>query len=238
MTGRNDLDELLGAYALDAVDLDERAEIEHYLETNPRARAEVAEHREVATMLAFSGTAAPSDLWDRIAGQLTDRAPSPGPELARVLPMTGRRRRWGARLVTPILAGAAAAAVTLGVVAVNSRDDRSPIDQAVADARGDRDSVVVTLRSAEGADGGEAVIDAEGHGYLLGGSLPEVGPDRSYQLWGVVDDEVISLGVFSNEPEVETFSVDGELTALVLTVEERGGVPVSEQPAAYSAEVA
>ena len=35
------IDELLGAYALDAVDDDERRQVEEYLRTNPRARAEV-----------------------------------------------------------------------------------------------------------------------------------------------------------------------------------------------------
>ena len=49
-----DLDELLGAYALDAVDDDERARVEDYLSINPKAAEEVRQHREVATMLAFT----------------------------------------------------------------------------------------------------------------------------------------------------------------------------------------
>ena len=36
-----ELDELLGAYALDAVDDDERRRVDDYLEVNPRASAEV-----------------------------------------------------------------------------------------------------------------------------------------------------------------------------------------------------
>ena len=65
-----DMDDLLGAYALDAVDDDERRAVEDYLAANPRARAEVQEHREVATMLAWSGMDAPEGLWDRIVGSL------------------------------------------------------------------------------------------------------------------------------------------------------------------------
>ena len=38
---REELQALLGAYALDAVDADERDQIERYLDTDPRARAEV-----------------------------------------------------------------------------------------------------------------------------------------------------------------------------------------------------
>lgn len=235
---RNDVEESLGAYALDAVDADERAEIERYLEFNPRARDEVRQHQEVATMLAFSGTAAPADLWDRIAGQLDERAPSPGPELAKVLPMTSRRR-WSTRIAPLAAAAAVAAAVTLGVVSLTNRSsDGSAIELAAADARDDRDSTVVTLTAGDGAVGGEVVVDSDGHGYLLGMALPEVGSDRTYQLWGVVNDEVISLGIFGNHPETEPFTVEGDLTKLVLTVEERGGVAVSEQPAAYAADVA
>ena len=45
----DELDALLGAYALDALDEDERREVEAYLADNPRARAEVETHRAVAT---------------------------------------------------------------------------------------------------------------------------------------------------------------------------------------------
>ncbi|MDG1786151.1 MAG: hypothetical protein P8H61_09525, partial [Ilumatobacter sp.] len=61
----HDLDELLGAYALDAVSPEEADRVEDYLAINPRAAAEVREHREVATMLAFTGMDAPEGLWSR-----------------------------------------------------------------------------------------------------------------------------------------------------------------------------
>lgn len=90
--GRDDLDELLGAYALDAVDPQERQRVDEYLVHNPRARAEVEQHREVATMLSYTGAPAPAGLWDRIAEALDDRAPAPepGPELAKVMPLPHR----------------------------------------------------------------------------------------------------------------------------------------------------
>ena len=68
-----ELDELLGAYALDALDGREREEVEQYLERSPRARDEVAHHLEVASFLGNIGGEAPLDLWDRIEAQLTDR---------------------------------------------------------------------------------------------------------------------------------------------------------------------
>jgi anti-sigma factor RsiW len=62
--------ELLGAYALDALDPEEAARVEEHLDQCPRCRAEVARHHEVTGLLANSGAEAPAELWDRIAGRL------------------------------------------------------------------------------------------------------------------------------------------------------------------------
>lgn len=69
------IQDLLGAYALDAVDADEAEAVEVHLRECPRCRAEVEEHRETAAMLAHVGTAAPAGVWDRIAEQLEEEAP-------------------------------------------------------------------------------------------------------------------------------------------------------------------
>ena len=80
----HDLQELLGAFALDAVDDDERDVIEAHLAGCPRCRAEVEGHRETAALLAHSGDRAPDNVWDRIAAAL-DEAP-PALDLARIAP--------------------------------------------------------------------------------------------------------------------------------------------------------
>jgi hypothetical protein len=80
----HDIQELLGAFALDAVDDDERDVIEAHLAGCPRCRAEVAGHRETAALLAHTGDRAPDGVWDRIAEAL-DEAP-PALDLARIAP--------------------------------------------------------------------------------------------------------------------------------------------------------
>jgi hypothetical protein len=65
-----ELDELLGAYALDAVDNDERNEVEAYLARSPRARAEVHEHQQVAAALGNSTAEAPASIWLRIEASI------------------------------------------------------------------------------------------------------------------------------------------------------------------------
>jgi len=67
--------ELLGAYALDALEPAETARVEAHLRICGRCRGEVAANREVAGLLAQGGTA-PSVVWDRIMADI-DGPPPP-----------------------------------------------------------------------------------------------------------------------------------------------------------------
>jgi anti-sigma-K factor RskA len=230
-----ELDELLGAYALDAVDDDERRRVEDYLAVNPRAESEVQAHREVATMLAFTGMDAPDRLWSRIAGEIGDQAPPPSGDLAKVLSIDeAPRRRSRFATAAPWVASVAAAAV-VGFVAFGLADradaPNDPISSALEVARADRDSLTTTLVS-EGSDAfAEAIIDQDGHGFVVAQNLPTLADDQTYQLWGVVPNgDVISLGIFGPNPEIETFSVFGELTALAMTIEQAPGVISNGNP--------
>jgi len=246
-----DLDELLGAYALDAVSEEEARAVEEYLLVNPRARAEVAEHRETATMLAWTGAAAPEGLWDRIAASLDEAPPAPSGELAAVLALDptrraaapGRPRRRSVARTLGAWAAASAAAAAVAVVAVSLLDDDAtdaPLEAAVARARDDRDSIVVELVSVvDGTPGGEAIIDQDGHGFLIATGLPTLPDDRTYQLWGVIDGNAISLGILGHNPEVELFTVNGPVAQLVVTNEVAGGVVSNGNPdGAYAATTA
>ena len=106
------IEELLGAYALDAVDDEERRRVEAYLEQNPRARAEVWEMRQAAAMLADDGGAPPEGIWPRIVDALENRPPRPGSKLTQLMP-----RRRSSRVVRFVgLAAAALVAIGAGVV--------------------------------------------------------------------------------------------------------------------------
>lgn len=248
-----DIDELLGAYALDAVDDDERARVEEYLRVDPRAAEEVRRHREVATMLAFTGMDAPHGVWARIEDEIEGTAPAPGPELARVLAMgraasdttavpTAQPERAGPTAgvgaaarprrapSTWLLGAAAAVAVVLAGVAVVASVDDDGSGDPIADA----------FESAEGADGSSraelvaegtdavarGVVDDAGRGFLDARDLPELGTDQTYQLWGVIaaNGDVVSLGILGNDPDLSTFTVDSEVAALAVTIEEAPGV--------------
>ena len=229
-----ELDGLLGAYALDAVDADERRRVDDYLQVSPRAAAEVQAHREVATMLAFTGMNAPDDLWGRISDEIGELAPPPGPELAKVMSFDDHPTRRRISAVAPWLMSAAAAAVIV-FVAVGLADSadapNEPLANAVELARADRDSITTTLVAEVSDASAEAVIDQDGHGYMLARDLPTLPEGQTYQLWGVVEGgDVISLGIFGPNPELETFTIEGSVEALAITIEQHPGVISNGNP--------
>lgn len=230
----SDIDELLGAYALDALDPDERRQVEDYLESNPRAAAEVQAHREVATMLAFTGMNAPDDLWASISDEINAQAPPPGPELARVMSIDDHPRRRRINTVAPWLVSAAAAALVL-FVAIGLSDRAGAPNQTISSAldvaRTDRDSRTTSLVSDASTSSAEAIIDQDGHGFVVAGDLPTLAAGETYQLWGVVaGGQVISLGIFGPNPEIETFTVDSPVTTLAITIEQSPGVISNGNP--------
>jgi len=217
--------ELLGAYALDAVDDTdgEREAVRLHLLECARCRAEVEEHREVAALLAHAGEQAPPAVWDRIAAAVEGEAP-PAPAPALLPPPTPlpARRQWWSR-PAPLLAAAAVVVIAgLGWLAIdaNRRLDDLEGDRgvaaAMADAMADPDSTVVDL---EGDVSVRAVV-VDGTGYLAAEDLPPAPDGRTYQLWGGDDGGMVSLGVLGSEPaEVVAFEA-GDLGVLALTVED------------------
>ncbi|MGD0311169.1 MAG: anti-sigma factor [Acidimicrobiales bacterium] len=134
-----DIQDLLGVYALDAVDPETAAMVEQHLQQCVKCSTEVAQHYEVAGLLANSGGASPAGLWDRIASQLDSSVPPSWDRLAekltsgdgrddRLLESEGdgadvvsitsaRRSRWALRASVAVAAMAAVVAVLFGVQA-------------------------------------------------------------------------------------------------------------------------
>ena len=225
MTPDDHLDELLGAYALDAVDDLDRRRVEAYLAEHPEARAEVWQMRQAASMLAHGGNPAPEGVWDRIANTL-DGAPAAARRSASqpqaggpCRPAAVRRRAGGRR---PTHRRAAGVVTALVLDDGDEPEATQSIEQAYEAARDDPDGRLVSLASEDGTLSAEAVVQPDGVGFLSAGTLPELPATETYQLWGVYGDgDVISLGVVGNRPAIEPFAAEGDLDALVITT--RGG---------------
>ena len=226
-----EIEELLGSYALDAVDPDEAEQIELHLRECPRCADEVASHREVAASMAHVGAAAPEGVWDRIAGSLEE--PPPQLDMARVTSLAPRRRSLPFGPVAAFAATAALVIAALGVQVVrqDQRIDRLPdiiekrgLDEAVAAALFDAGAQRVQLRSDDGRIVARAVVQPNGNGYLVPENLRPLGADRTYQLWALVGDRPVSVGVLGADPGVSAFKADTDLSMLAITEEPAGGV--------------
>ncbi len=249
MEMHDEIAELLGAYALDAVDDDERRAVEAHLPECPRCTAEVTDHREVAAMMAFSGAPAPEGVWSKIVDSLEETPPAlhlpsqqaaTPPEPAAVDDLAARRERKQRR---PILLGAAAAALVVGLVAgvlIGGNDEQAPqsgefaaasIEAVARQVLSDPSATKVVLSSPDDDEiTATAAFEPDGSGYLLGTSLPALDARETYQLWGIRDEMVVSLGVLGHSPDVVAFHLDPSTQALAITVETAGGVPVSSNP--------
>ena len=230
-----EIEELLGAYALDAIDADERQLIERHLRHCPACEAEVREHREVAAALA-PGEATPEAVWDAIADAL-EEAPPPL-ELAPVVPL-GRRRPRSMPVLGALTAVAAAAAAILGVRLMDQERRLDRMQTAMAEDNVQRAAVValakptaktVELRAADTQAAARVALLPDGRGYLLADGLAILATNRTYQLWALADGERISAGTLGQQPQAAAFNASGPVAGFAITEEQAPGVVASKNP--------
>jgi anti-sigma factor RsiW len=233
--GNDERQELLSAYALDALDEDDRLAVEELLATDPAAREEVRRQREVATLLGLADATAPPELWARIAASIEGTTTS-----RTEAPEAGRARR-ARRQPTWLLPSGIAAAVLLiaGLLAVIGLDHHRDgsagpavasdgVQQLFARAAADPQSRMATLASGDGVLTVRAVVQPDGTGYLAAQSLPALA-GGDYQLWGVIGGRAVSLGVLGGRPGWVAFMAAGDVQALAITQERLGGVTASQR---------
>jgi anti-sigma factor RsiW len=232
--------DLLGAYALDALEPAELQAVDRHVQGCQACLAEIAEHREVASLLTPGWAKPPAGLWEKIAASL-EEAPPPL-DLAPVIAMKPRpasrtvgkpRRSIGVGIAAMV---AVAAVAMIGFLGVRVADDRRRIDrysdqaypdqltQSVNAALADPGARKVDLVSTDGYRSAQAVVLPDGTGYVVKSNLPQLSKERTYQLWAVVGTAKISVGVLGPEVHTVPFKMDGPVSALAITEENAGGV--------------
>ncbi len=164
----DDARDLLGAYALDAVDDVERARVERLLREDADAAAEAASFRETASRLAVAVAATPPPaLRARVLAEVA-RTRQEAPSAVRP---AADRRRAGARPVR--LLAAACGVLLVGCLGLGAalvgQDDPAP-------------SLVAT---GELAGGTAAVLQVDDRYVVVGEGLEDLPADRVYQLWAL-----------------------------------------------------
>jgi len=219
----DDLHHLAAAYALDALDPDERQAFESHYPSCEICTREVLEFRETAAALAGGvATSPPPELRAGVMEQIgRTRQLSPLPSTP-VVDIAPRRRR-----IRPLLLGAAAAAVlfvvggVLGMLAGNS--DGEGVDDVLAAP----DAIITQL---DGESGEMQLVWSPDRQQvaLFASDMAEPPPDQTYQLWFLLPEGVVSAGTFEpgEDGTVRTLldvgDVDGD--GWGVTVEPDGGL--------------
>lgn len=185
------------------------------------------------------------DSFRRVAAELADGLPDIVPVASpviwdRIADETGIYQQTAIDDVVPIkrrslgiftTLAAVAAALVIGVAAGSLFDASATSlrDVAVA-AAAEPGATTIEMTNPAGMTGvnASAVLAADGTGYLVADSLPKLADDRTYQLWLVVDDKVVSAGLLGNDPDVTQFRAEGNIVGMAISNEVAGGVVVSE----------
>jgi anti-sigma-K factor RskA len=223
---RHGIHELSAAYALDALDDEERDAYEDHLATCADCRRDVAAFQETAAAMAYeveSPEPSPA-LRERVLEGARSERPN-------VVPLR-ERRRWAFPAAVGIAAAAACAALALGLwgasLASDLSNERAALDESrqVVSVLQEPDATRVPLSGADGL----LVVDPSGEGWLVVSGLEPAPADRTYEAWVIDDDDPVPAGLFEGggRNTVVKLSEDVPEGAVVaVTVERAGGV---EQP--------
>lgn len=244
MEGCERFADLLGVYAVDALDIQEASGVEAHVKYCPRCSQEVDRHRETVALMATTGGPAPDGVWDRIAGAISgDTAPAAAllaPRLmATIRPPVRRRGGWR----PPVCAGGLAAAAVAAVIGIQtSRVDQlnrqvNQLTVAAQQAGGFRGMAAALVdpsarhytldsTSSAGQPLGQLLVLPSGASYVVGSRLPPLSPASTYQLWSLIDGRAVSVGLLGDHPATVAFAIDPTVTtnAYLITVEPAGGV--------------
>lgn len=229
----SDVHKLTGAYALDALDDIERARFEQHLAECEDCRAEVAEMRETAALLAETSAVTPPDsLRSSVLAGISQVRPLP-PEVPRTTTPVELRSTQpaGRRGWVPFLV-AAALALFVGIGAMVSQpwqSDEVPQLTAAEQVLQAPDAEEVFLDLGEAGRATVIRSKSEDRAVIRTEDMVSAPDGKAFELWFINDDEFTSAGLMPDAAD-QTIVLDGpaaQAGAVGITVEPEEG---SKQP--------
>lgn len=229
---RETLLNLIPAYALNALDPEERAAVERALAADPEVRQRLAEYQAVADALALAAPArlAPEHLQADLRARLA-ASPPRRPAISRWAPFGS----WA-----PVALGIAAALVViLAAVLLLIQPETDPGAQLYARIAAQPDARRLALTPAMAdVTGGELVMTADGgQAVIRVDQLPVLGDEQTFQLWLVDATSTRSGGLFRSEraagPHYIVIPLDkpaADYQAFGVSLEPAGGSPLPDGP--------
>lgn len=229
-----DLHALSAAYALDALDADERTEFEAHLAGCLTCQRDVEEFRLVTESLAVAtAEVPPSHLRESVMSQIGD-VEQESPDDAPVIDLAERRRRKYS-MTTLLSAAAAVALLAIGAIVISGTRGGSDFDDVVAAP----DAQVVELIGESGTV--EVVWSPERDQVALrGDGLAVLDASLKYALWAIADGTPVPAGLFDTDDgtirDIADLDVDAA-QAWGITIEPATGSDAPTTEIIYFAEV-
>ncbi|MDJ0960781.1 MAG: anti-sigma factor [Acidimicrobiia bacterium] len=219
--------DLMAAYAMDAVDERERAALWNAIDQDAALRSELAAYHETLAVLAAAVEDAPSTpspaVWNGIQQAIAgDEAAAEAPSFTPVREV--KRRRFTTRILGAVAGTAMVAAAFFGIQLASV--DAPDLASAATELAAQSSSRTVSLTDSGGL-AVDVVLGADGVGYVYADQLPALNDGRTYQLWAINDNGVISAGIFGTDG-IAPFHTDGAVTGFAITEEVAGGVEASQ----------
>ena len=220
--------ELTAAYALDALDENERRTFEEHLSGCARCREELADLSQTAALLAHGAPAAmpPPRLRERILAEARQNGG------AKVIPFP-RRSRVVLGVAGAVTAAAAAIAIAFGIHSASLSQDLDEANEAVA-VLGDPAARAIPLRGADG----RLVVNSEGSAALVVQGLRAAPKGKTYELWVIREGAPKPAGIFEGDDERDVVLLDervDEDATVAVTLERDGGVDAPTSRLLFSA---
>lgn len=209
-----EIQELLGAFALSAVDGRERAIVEAHLDTCESCRDELDDHRRLANALRRHGSRVSPLASAELIGSTSASEKAARPRSAR---------RWEvpvAAIIILLLLGGLFAQAQVRFKDGAARMDRIELLERALLATADPTAVVTTLRTSRD-DPALTVVSRAGGGtsYALSTALPPLGDGQAYQLWRIDNTGVTAAVALGRRPDAVVFSLPAGVTGFLVTVE-------------------
>lgn len=213
---------LSGAYAVDALDDEERARFEQHLAACAECRAEVTSLQDATLLLSdLTEVAPPAAVRAKVLADIKNVRPLP-PVVVRL--ERRRPRRW-----TNLLAAAAVFGVLAGgAVVVEQANQESPTQQPSAADRILRAADVqhFTYDLPNGASATLSRSASEGRAVLVTKKMPAAPAGKVYELWLQDDTGNMIPAGFMTKPGDQTIVLNGDAsraTGAGITIEPAGG---------------
>lgn len=216
--GTEALHDLTAAYALDALDAEERHEYEEHLARCGRCRDELASLSETASSLAYGVDAPPPPV--RLRARILDTARAERPNIVPLRP------RWAVPAAVTAVAGVAAViALAIWSSSLSSKVDR-------LQARSDNAERVASILAAPGAkhlaipSRGTLIVTPGGSGALVLTNLRQAPNGEIYEAWVAVAGRPKAAGTFNTTGPLTAVPLDRAVPkgAIVMVTRERHAV--------------